>query len=150
MLQVRVLSGVPLFKKIMKKLLIFAFAAAVICSSALGQEFEPGDKIWSFRTGSSVYSSPSIGSDGTIYVGSLDNSLYAINPDGSQKWAFNTGGGVHSSPTIGSDGTIYVGSWDQYLYAIKPDGKRKWRFKNKWHCVVQASDRDRRHHLHRV
>ena len=33
-------------------------------------------------------------------MGSLDNSLYAINPDGSQKWAFKTGGGVHSSPTL--------------------------------------------------
>ena len=128
MLQVRVLSGVPLFKLIMKKLLISTIAAAVVCSSALGQELEPGDKIWSFKTGGWV-TSPAIESDGTIYVGSQDNNLYAINPDGSQKWAFKTGNGVHGSPTIGSDGTIYVGSWDQYLYAIKPDGKRKWRFR---------------------
>ena len=112
----------------MKKLLISTIAAAVVCSSALGQELEPGDKIWSFKTGGWV-TSPAIESDGTIYVGSQDNNLYAINPDGSQKWAFKTGNGVHGSPTIGSDGTIYVGSWDQYLYAIKPDGKRKWRFK---------------------
>ena len=38
-----------------------------------------------------MHSSPAIGRDGTIYVGSLDNSLYAINPDGSQKWEFETG-----------------------------------------------------------
>ncbi|MDB4805128.1 immunoglobulin domain-containing protein, partial [bacterium] len=56
-----------------------------------------------------VYSSPAIGSDGTIYVGSNSGNLYAINPDGTQKWAFETGGGVSSSPAIGSDGTIYVG-----------------------------------------
>ena len=31
---------------------------------------------------------PAIGSDGTIYVGSWDNNLYAINPDGgSKKWS---------------------------------------------------------------
>jgi outer membrane protein assembly factor BamB len=126
----------------MKKLIISTIAAAVVCSSALGQELEPGDKIWSFKTGGWV-TSPAIESDGTIYVGSQDNNLYAINPDGSQKWAFKTGNGVHGSPTIGSDGTIYVGSWDQYLYAIKPDGKRKWRFKTNgtvWSRPVIGSD----------
>jgi hypothetical protein len=66
-----------------------------------------------------VTSSPAIGSDGTIYVGSYDKNLYAINPDGSKKWAFNTGHYVYSSPAIGSDGIIYVGSDDNNLYAIK-------------------------------
>ena len=75
-----------------------------------------------------VTSSPAIGSDGTIYVGSSDNNLYAINPDGSKKWAFKTGDYVDSSPAIGSDGTIYVGSNDSYLYAINPDGSKKWAF----------------------
>ena len=72
-------------------------------------------------------SSPAIGSDGTIYVGS-HAYLLAINPDGSQKWAFKTGDTVYS-PVIGSDGTIYVGSWDENLYAINPDGSKKWAFK---------------------
>ena len=35
-----------------------------------------------------VYSSPAIGADGTIYVGSGGGKLYAINPDGTLKWAF--------------------------------------------------------------
>jgi outer membrane protein assembly factor BamB len=83
---------------------------------------------WSFPTGDDVYSSPAIGSDGTIYVGSKDNKLYAINPDGTLKWSFNTGGWVWSSPAIGSDGTIYVGSYDNKLYAINPDGTLKWSF----------------------
>ena len=83
-------------------------------------------KKWSFQTGRDVDSSPAIGSDGTIYVGSDDSYLYAINPDGSRKWRFKTGSYVVSSPAIGSDGTIYVGSYDYYLYAINPDGSRKW------------------------
>jgi outer membrane protein assembly factor BamB len=73
---------------------------------------------WSFKTGGVVDSSPAIGLDGTIYVGSWDDKLYAINPDGSLKWSFKTGYLVDSSPAIGSDGTIYVGSWDNKLYAI--------------------------------
>ena len=104
----------------MNKLFISAIATAVICSSALGQELKPGDEIWSFRFGGSdVYSTPAVGSDGTIYVGSEDNNLYAINPDGTKKWAFDTGDDVNSSPAIGRDGTIYFGSLDGNLYAIK-------------------------------
>jgi hypothetical protein len=37
---------------------------------------------WSYATGNYVYSSPAIGSDGTIYVASFDNNLYAINDNG--------------------------------------------------------------------
>ena len=44
---------------------------------ALNQD---GDKIWSFATNDSVESSPCIGPDGTIYVGSLDNHLYFPGP----------------------------------------------------------------------
>ena len=63
-------------------------------------------------------SSPAIGADGTIYVGSKDYSLYAINADGTQKWKFTTGGFVQSSAAIGTDGTIYFGSVDGNLYAL--------------------------------
>jgi outer membrane protein assembly factor BamB len=83
---------------------------------------------WSFTTGFWVYSSPAIGVDGTIYFGSDDNKLYAINPDGSQKWSFATTDRVRSSPAIGADGTIYVGSYDGKLYAINPDASQKWSF----------------------
>src|SRR5476651_897531 len=43
---------------------------------------------WGFATGSQVVSSPAIAADGTIYIGSLDGKLYAINPNGTKKWAF--------------------------------------------------------------
>ena len=40
---------------------------------------KPGTVIWEFETGDDVFSSPAIGSDGTVYVGSVDKKLYAIN-----------------------------------------------------------------------
>ena len=83
---------------------------------------------WRFQAGFGVASSPAIGSDGTVYVGSDDSCLYAINPDGTQKWRFQTAGPVQSSPAIRVDGTVYVGSQDGYLYAINPDGTQQWRF----------------------
>ena len=92
---------------------------------------EEGTQKWVFETGGSVVSSPTIGSDGTIYVGSNDGNLYAVDRNGRLKWRFPTGGAVHSRPAIGGDGTIYIGSFDQYLYAINPQGGLKWRFPTK-------------------
>ena len=41
--------------------------------------------------GAISYSSPVIGTDGTIYIGSSDYYLYAVNPFGSLKWRYQTG-----------------------------------------------------------
>ncbi len=106
---------------------LFAILMALIGSSmaVYGQD---GTQKWVFPTGGLVGASPAIGVDGTLYVGSNDFNLYAINPDGTQKWAFLTGGDMGSSPAIGADGTLYVGSGDGNLYAINPDGTQKWAF----------------------
>ena len=40
-----------------------------------------GIKLWEFKTGGGVEPSPAIGSDGTVYVGSVDKKLYAIKTD---------------------------------------------------------------------
>ena len=83
-----------------------------------------GAPIWEFETGGIVESSPAIGSDGTVYVGSHDKKLYAINgKSGVKLWEFETESGVRSSPAIGSDGTVYVGSKDKKLYAIITESK---------------------------
>ncbi len=69
-------------------------------------------------------------SDLTVYFGSSDGNLYAVNAtNGVLKWRFATKGIVHSSPSL-YNGTIYIGSWDTYLYAIDTKtGKEKWKFK---------------------
>ena len=37
-----------------------------------------GSLVWKFATGGAIDSSPAIGADGTVYVGSSDGKLYAI------------------------------------------------------------------------
>jgi len=97
---------------------------------------------WVYEVDASIQGSPSIGADGTIYVGIDDGYLYAFNPDdGTVKWKTKIGtplrkeyGGdvsytsILSSPAIVEDGTIYISSRDQYLFAINPDGTIKWKF----------------------
>lgn len=104
-------------------LTILLLGVASVASGAL-----PGDILWQYQTGGQVHSSPVLGADGTIYVGSDDSRVHAINPDGSQKWIYATGGVVFSSPAVGADGTVYVGSNDKKLHAINPDGSQKWTY----------------------
>ena len=75
-----------------------------------------------------VKSSPAIGSDGTIYVGSDKEDVFAYDPDGTRKWVFPTRGPVRSSPALAADGTIFIGSNDSRLYALNPDGTLKFKF----------------------
>lgn len=79
--------------------------------------------------GSAQFSSPSIGPDGTIYVGSMDRRVYSISPQGKTNWMFAMTDVTYSSPAIANDGTIYIGSDDGNLYALNRNGTRKWNFK---------------------
>ena len=99
------------------------------CSAILGPSV-PTAKWQTVPMLGGIYSSPAFGLDGTIYVGSANDNLYALNPaNGAVKWQFLTEGNIYSSPAIGMDGTIYVGSNDDNLYAINPaDGSLKWCF----------------------
>jgi outer membrane protein assembly factor BamB len=73
-------------------------------------------------------SSPAI-SDGTLYVGSGDHNVYALDAaTGKLRWRFTTGDVVHASPAI-SGGTVYIGSWDRYFYALDAEtGSVRWKF----------------------
>ncbi len=83
---------------------------------------------WKFETDLPVKSSPAVAIDGTIYVGSGEGILYAVNPNGTLKWEFATGDSVVSSPAIGRDGTIYFASYDGNFYALSSTGTLKWSF----------------------
>ncbi|HLJ85112.1 MAG TPA: PQQ-binding-like beta-propeller repeat protein [Candidatus Eremiobacteraceae bacterium] len=74
-------------------------------------------------------SSPAIWHE-TVYFGSGDGHVYALNAKTGEKlWSFKTGDIVHASPAI-DNGTLFVGSWDSYFYALDAlSGKMRWRFK---------------------
>jgi hypothetical protein len=73
-----------------------------------------------------VDSSPAV-ADGTVFVGSCDNKVYALNEfTGALKWSYTTGSWVESSPAV-VDGVVYVGSDDWNVYALNAStGKYIW------------------------
>lgn len=91
-----------------------------------------------------VFSSPSVGSDGTIYMvvrdlqsTTAERGVYVIaaNPDGSVKWAHK--GGVSGTnlyavtPAIDTNGNIFVAT----------RGNEVWKFTNSGSCSVFATEK---------
>ena len=89
-------------------------------------------RVWRVRVnaieGRSFYSSPALGQNGRIYVGSPDGTLYSLSTDSTILWRYVTGNMIRSSPAIAADGTIYVGSNDDLLYAIGSDSTYRWSY----------------------
>jgi outer membrane protein assembly factor BamB len=94
------------------------------------------------------YSSPAIGADGTIYVGSgapfagaPTRGLYAVNPDGTPKWQYVSADfPAMYSPCVGTNGSIYIQDSVSSLYAINPDGTLDWKYTlNKFSEVGQTA-----------
>ncbi|HUE02346.1 MAG TPA: PQQ-binding-like beta-propeller repeat protein [Bryobacteraceae bacterium] len=76
-----------------------------------------------------VFLSSPVVVNGSVYFGSGDGNLYALDAaNGNLRWKFPTGDVVHASPAYDA-GVIYVGSWDSNFYAVDAEtGKEKWRF----------------------
>lgn len=77
----------------------------------------------------------------TVYVGSWDGFLYALNTeDGSVRWKKDLGrttsklcipdtAGITSAPAV-TDNALYIGGGDDQLYALNPqNGDVLWKFK---------------------
>ncbi len=116
-----------------------------------------GSQIWSYPTGgpgSSVYETPAIGADGTIYVGNLNGRVTALNPNGTLRWQTNLMGDFETTQTCpglvlpafvsaptwsrdgGGSGTVYVGltmnvfcgAHGHFLALDADDGSIRWAF----------------------
>jgi outer membrane protein assembly factor BamB len=84
-----------------------------------------GEELWRFRTG--VTESPPLVVDGTIYFGSWDGKMYALDAETHKvKWTFQTGDQVKDAAAYWR-GAIYFGSYDGKVYALDAaTGKERW------------------------
>ena len=81
-----------------------------------------------FSRGGLILASPSIGTDGTIYIGSQDGYLYAVKPDGTQKWRSSVGTVSGSTAAIDREGNAYFGGYAGGVYSFDSAGNLRWTF----------------------
>jgi outer membrane protein assembly factor BamB len=91
----------------------------------------------SFAPDEAYSSTPAASPDGsTVYIGSFDDKLYAINAEnGTLKWDYPAAGNVQSTPYVDSSNIVYFGSDimssadRRNVYALYGlDKSEKWRF----------------------
>lgn len=98
------------------------------------------DIAWSVDLHGPVVVSPVLGSDGVIYVGTVQEDasthpravLTAISPNGSVLWTFATRMVDHdlgnvSTPAIGPGDVVYFGAPDGAFYAVDRGGTLRWK-----------------------
>ncbi len=87
-----------------------------------------GKKLWAFRAGSSIYSTPIV-SAGMIIFGSDDHYLYFLDEQGKLKDKFQAGDKIRV-PALVDGNRLYFGSYDHYFYCLNLDKiKKRWRIK---------------------
>jgi hypothetical protein len=79
---------------------------------------------WKFASDRTIFSSLTLGADGTIYASS-NQSVFAISPDGKQKW--HTVCGSISYTAMGTDGMLYAAEMHGLIFGISPDGTVSWK-----------------------
>ncbi|MGC4043976.1 MAG: PQQ-binding-like beta-propeller repeat protein [Armatimonas sp.] len=84
---------------------------------------------WRFLTGKPITSSPVV-SNGRVFIGSEDKSLYAVRlTDGKKLWSFKTNDIIEATPRVVGD-LVVIGSSDGRLYAVNAaTGKLAWKYK---------------------
>jgi len=85
-------------------------------------------QVWTFKAKESISSSPVI-ADGTVFIGSDDEHVYALDLEsGKEKWAFKTLD-VVTAPPLYHQETVYIGSEEGTMYALDAaTGKEHWKF----------------------
>jgi outer membrane protein assembly factor BamB len=88
-------------------------------ASALVPRIDRRAEPWAHRTGRGVFSTPVVGADGTVYVGSADRVLYALAGDGRLRWRYPTGGLIDAAGVLDPGGTLTFGSGDELLRRLR-------------------------------
>ena len=76
---------------------------------------EIGDILWSVDMEEPIFASPTLGRDGTIYIGSNASTLTAYRANETEAvplWTYTTNDWIDATAALGEDGTIYVGTYD--------------------------------------
>ena len=104
-----------------------------------------GGVLWTLDLTRTGHSTPAIGDDGMLYLGSSSNvsndfagSLIAVDPGGTVRWLLEVIDPLRSSPALGPDGTIYVAG-GQHVYAVDQQGEIQWSYETADRAFFRSS-----------
>ena len=103
-------------------IILFVFIACIFLPAQTNQY------IWRYVTGGKITANPAIAADGSVIFGSTEKTIYALNPDGTEKWTFKATGKITAPITIRRDGIIYTATENGKIYALFSDGRLKWEY----------------------
>jgi len=77
-----------------------------------------------------VFSTPVIGPDEQLYVGSADRSFYRFDPvSGETMWRYRTAEIIDSAAALAADGTVWVPGGDGRLFGLDMEsGELRWQY----------------------
>lgn len=88
----------------------------------------PGARVlWRFHAGSTIHSAPVLDAEGTVYVGTGDGLLEAVDTSGALAWTYTLGGPVVESPVIDQEGHVIVATTSAELYSFTASGRLSWQ-----------------------
>ncbi len=101
------------------------FPAAVSSQVSRGHTVKP---VWEFTCQDEIRGTP-LYDNGTIFVGSYDHNLYALNArNGECLWKYPTDSGIVSTPAV-YDNNVYFGSEDRRLHVVSArSGQVYWTY----------------------
>ncbi len=112
-------------------------ASSLVTGSLHALDPEDGSLIWEKDIGYLFGSSPAIGPNDNIYIGTQEGKLHAFDEEGNEVWYFDVEDGheIRSSTGVDEHGNIYVSTYkyhigvdEGYLYSIDQNGNQRWRF----------------------
>lgn len=114
--------------KLICTLVLFFYSLISLCQKKAAYDFETSPSVaWRFKTAQPIFSSPVI-SDGLVYFGGLDSTVYAINlASGQLAWKLKTNGEIRSTLRVHNDHVYLLGGNGVLSCIDKKTGKPAWR-----------------------
>lgn len=114
--------------KISHTIFLLCFSLASFCQTKTAQDFETAPSVaWRFKTRQPIFSSPVV-SEGIVYFGGLDSTVYALNLNNGQlAWKLKTNGEIRSTLLVHNNYVYLLGGNGVLSCIDKKTGKPAWR-----------------------
>jgi hypothetical protein len=90
---------------------------------------------WRFDAGGPIHASPAVGAEGSVYVGTADGYVLALDPQGRVVWSYTLEGAVAWAPLVDRSGRLYVATTAQRLCSFQPNGALGWQVRTPAHVA---------------